>query len=451
MASASSQAETPFAAVTAPAPQVGPDASAPLDPLVAARLLGLPLSAYWEQPSEGEAVAGIGIAAERVATRLASALELLAPLSRRGNVLWSGAEARPLGPWFGGLAFDPEQAPGETWRGFPPSRWVLPELLIWRRDRRTWITAVGAYDPSEEVAKVQAALQARVDQVHAALTHAQAQVIPPAARTLTLRSERAAWDRLIARALRAIDGAELSKVVAARAIEVSAEAPFDVYAILDQLRQRSPTSTTFLLRGTSSVAFVGATPELLCRVRDGQVQTMALGGTRLGGAVTDGVWADDKERREHAAIVDGITHALRAHTETLHVPERPSLRTLGAISHPETRIDGRLKLGAGVGEVVRALHPTPAVGGTPRERALAFLRSEEGLDRGWYAGAVGFLGQGAAELRVALRSATVEDAQARVFVGAGIVEGSVAAAEWAETEAKAQPMLDALAGGPRGL
>jgi salicylate biosynthesis isochorismate synthase/menaquinone-specific isochorismate synthase len=371
-----------------------------------------PLSVVWSNPSRQLHSAGVGVLAEG-----------------GGEVRWlSALPPRPApGPWFGGWAFD-EQRP---WSGFDAERWVLPEVLAWWDGRQPWIAAFG---PEGATA---AQLTARLDTVH--------EVEPFTAGLSATRTEgdRAAWTALIDGALGAIDAGRFSKVVAARVIDVTATQPYPERAILKALEARHKQCWSFLVRGRDGRAFVGASPETLCEAREDILVTEALAGTAAGGQGT-ALLRSEKDRREHAAVVDGIRETLTPFTLSLEVANSPQVKVLANVDHLHTPIRAKLKPGVTALEVARALHPTPAVGGTPREPSVAWLRKHEGFARGWYAGVVGAMGPGHLTLAVALRSALVDGAKAQVFVGAGVVEGSTADGEWLETERKARAMLPAL-------
>jgi isochorismate synthase EntC len=153
----------------------------------------------------------------------------------------------------------------------------------------------------------------------------------------------------------------------------------------------------------------------------------------------------DKEQREHSEVVEGIRDALAPLSRALDVGAEPRLLELPYISHLRTPVRATLRPDVGLDQVLTAMYPTAAVGGAPRDAALRFLSAEEGWDRGWYAGAIGFLGPRGADLHVAIRSAWVKGRRGRVFAGAGLVQGSTAEREWQETEDKARPMLTDLA------
>jgi salicylate biosynthesis isochorismate synthase/menaquinone-specific isochorismate synthase len=180
---------------------------------------------------------------------------------------------------------------------------------------------------------------------------------------------------------------------------------------------------------------------------DGRVlETEALAGSAAPGQA-EGLGGRDKDRREHDSVVRYILSALRPIAERVTADSEPALLQLKNVVHLRTGIRAELRNGVTPGQVVAALHPTPAVGGVPREHALGFLHEHEELDRGWYAGPVGWIGPTRAHMAVALRSALVRGDTARIFVGAGIVQGSCAEAEWRETEIKSLAMLRALGGG----
>jgi len=228
--------------------------------------------------------------------------------------------------------------------------------------------------------------------------------------------------------------------------EMEAEAPLDPAVLLGALESRYPSCRGFLIRGRDAV-FLGATPELLCRIERDQVQADALAGSAPP-EQAEALPGNGKELREHRWVVDHITHALAGIADHVHRPPEPRVRALPNIAHLHTPVVARLAPGRGVADVAAALHPTPAVGGVPSAAALRFLAEHEHLDRGLYAGVIGWVGQGRAELAVALRSALIRGRRARLFVGAGIVEGSSPDAEWEETELKARAAPDAVGAPP---
>lgn len=256
-----------------------------------------------------------------------------------------------------------------------------------------------------------------------------------------------AWLDAVAHAVKEIESGELDKVVLARDHAVWSHHRLDPRWLAQRLAARFPDCFTFLVE-----SLIGATPELLVRRRGTEVVSVALAGTaprhddpdadaRAGAELL----ASDKDRREHAFAARSVTTALEPVCTHLHTSEAPFLLQLDNVQHLATEVRGRLTTGTGVLELVDRLHPTAAVGGTPRGGALAAIRRLEGMDRGRYAGPVGWVtGDGDGEFGIALRCAELSGARARLFAGAGVVAGSLPEDELEETRVKLRAMQGAL-------
>jgi len=321
--------------------------------------------------------------------------------------------------WFGG-AFAAASTAG-PWREWPRYEAWVPELLL-RCNGGGVLAAYGACD-------VWAARMA-------------AWPLPQAIATAAVVTASLDATTLVARigaAERVCSSGELTKVVVAGREDWGPVAEVDA----PLLAASAPAGTTrFLLAVPGRGVFVGATPETLARVVGDRLETHALAGTLAAGAPLP---PGDKLEREHQAVVAAICTALADHCEVVACARSPRRRRVGALDHLETVIAARLRAGLDVTNVVAALHPTPAVGGMPQQAALAWLARHEHLDRGWYAGPLGWTGPGGGEAVVALRSILVRDGTAHAFAGAGIVAGSQADAELAEIDAKLMPARRALA------
>jgi isochorismate synthase len=418
---------------------------------------------YWERPADGVAVAGIGVAQAIEAAGAAEAGYAWRALLESALVddVHGGEMAGPL--LMGGFAFAPPQAQsnertrGTPWEGFPAGRLTLPRLSL--------ATAGGA-----SVLTVNSVLSATTDveaETARLLRWCESISWPATARGLrrTPRSRRhggddvqvddllprGAWEALVEDAARACRTGVLEKVVLARAVRARARAPFDPAAALERLRGAYPNAYVFAVaRGPR--CFLGATPERLVRLRDSTVDATCLAGsaprgetpeedTHLGSALL----ASAKDRAEHAVVVRSVRAALEGVCGEVHSPDVPRLLRLQNVQHLYTPVHGRVSWPTCVLDLVQRLHPPPAVGGCPRGRALRFIREREGLNRGWYAGPVGWLDRrGDGEFAVALRSALVHGAEALLFAGSGIVAQSRASDEYVETCLKLRPMLNAL-------
>lgn len=319
---------------------------------------------------------------------------------------------------FGSFTFDGD-AEGSTL--------VLPRVVLARRGGRAWLTTIGD-DPFDAVTPW----------------------LPPGRirygdGTLTAPE----WQHTVARAVRKIKTGALDKVVLARDLMATAEREIDIRVLLSRLAARYPECYTFSVGG-----LVGATPELLVRHTGQSIESLVLAGTtaRGGGPAEDAargaaLFASGKDRYEHVCAVASVREALTPLCSALDVPAQPELLALPNVQHLASRVTGRLSDGASVLDVVAAMHPTAAVGGTPTGTALNVIRELEGMDRAGYAGPVGWIdARGDGEWGIALRCAQISGDRARLFAGCGIMGGSDPAAELAEAQAKLRVMQYALEG-----
>jgi len=382
--------------------------------------------------------AGSGVSA---ALRAAGHVELLESVAR-SEVLTEGGDARPPAPWFGGFAFDATAPVGRWWEAFPPGWALVPQLLLGSDGRTAELFAFARIDEHGPAAARERALTI-LTQARARLEERSAAGAPPSRPPRLRPQDRSAWDALVSEALAAFESGILKKVVLARAIELEADAPLAVPLVRERMRSIAGPAVEYELRAEDGTTLLGASPERLFTLEAGWLETQALASSAAPGEL-DRLTGGHKEAREHAAVVESIRTALLPLSSEVEIGGTPEPLALGYVSHLRTPVRARLRPAVTPADVVRALHPTAAVGGTPREEALAFLRTHERLARGWYAGAIGWLGADRADLRVALRCALLRGNTARLFSGAGCVPGSTAAGEWAETAVKARFMLRAL-------
>jgi menaquinone-specific isochorismate synthase len=263
---------------------------------------------------------------------------------------------------------------------------------------------------------------------------------PPTRYDVEAASTRDEWARAVADVLRLIDAGRTRKVVLAREVRVVADAPFDIAAVLAQLRRTQPGCYVFADRG-----FVGATPELLVRRSGPDVTCRPMAGTVPRGVDAQQLVASRKDGVEHDVVAAAVIDELRRWCDdVVAAPAAPA--SFADVTHLVTEVRGRLaRPSTSALDLARALHPTPAVAGTPRDEAVAAIAQLEPTERGKYAGPVGWVGaHGDGEFAVGLRCAQIDEHVARLHAGAGIVAGSDPDAEWDETSAKLEPMLRAL-------
>lgn len=425
-------------------PLVG--ASDLLSLVAAARRAGA-TAALLERSGDGVTLAALGAAWARDAAgdeRFATLRDASAALFAEAVV---DGDAAPLAIAAFAFAAAP---PAGDWSGFPAARAVVPRLALRRGGGEATLLLNVLVAPGDGPDAVARRLRGALSRLHAWRTSRGDAAASPSYQARPA-PEPAAWKRAVAAATGDIAAGTLSKLVLARTCRLEAEEPFACASAVAGLRQAYPTCTTFWLGGAAGDV-IGATPETLVRVGGRIAETAALAGTIARATTADAdqalaraLLASDKDRREHAIVVDALAAALRPLCAQLAVDEPPRVLRLANVHHLRTAIRGRLADRVHVLDLVARLHPTPAVAGHPRAAALAALAAREDLERGWYAGPIGWFdaaGDGAFD--VALRCALVRERRAVLYAGAGIVAGSDPDAELAETRLKLQPLLAAL-------
>jgi isochorismate synthase len=367
----------------------------------------------------------------------------------------TGPVPRGAGPvLLGGFAFADRRAVTATWRGFEGARMVLPELLVTTTPGGDWLTASGLTGASGGTAGPAARLGDRWQAMIAAVGADTGTVAPPAPlRIVRTLPDHAGWRDSVARLAGAVGRGRLDKAVLARQVEAVSAAPIDVPLILRRLCAAAPESTVFAV-SRNGRTFLGATPERLVARRGRDVRTVAMAGsTRRAAdeesdeALADAMLASDKEREEHAVVVEMLRDTLAPLTERLDIAPQPTVVRLRHVQHLVTPVAGRLREPLSVIELAGILHPTPAVAGSPRQLALELIADEEPFERGWFAGPLGWVDrEGDGDLVVALRSGIVADRHATLLAGCGIVADSDPDREWQEAETKLQALGTALGG-----
>jgi isochorismate synthase len=428
-----------------------------------ARIVGLEAKFFWERPAEQTALVGIGTAttvtttgSARFTAAAATWKRLLADAIIRRKAGREPHERR--GPLlFGGFAFDPLGPHAPTWQGFPDGLLILPQILVSVSASGAALTVNQLIQPGSAVERDVATIVADVMRLGAA---AQEVALPLAQENgllvITETPGAATWMERVAEVVGLIRQGAYEKVVLARSARVRKAAPmepFEVGVVLQRLRRSYPGTSVFALQ-RGECCFVGATPERLASIRDGQIHTMALAGSAPRGAsaaedqrIGQELLRSAKNQGEHAIVAAMVREALASLCTKVWVAEQAQLLRLQNVQHLELSFAGELLPGRSLLNAVACLHPTPAVGGFPREAALAAIRRNEQLDRGWYAGPIGWIGaDGAGEFAVALRSALIAGAEATLFAGCGIVADSDPQSEYAESQLKLRAMLRGLGG-----
>ena len=415
----------------------------------------------WASPHQAVSFVAVGAVLEHRpsgADRFAESARWWGPIAR--SMVSQDADGRPVSndapACLAGFALQPSPLRSDSWQPWGDAALCVPEVLLWTRNNRTSVVFTidsNRHDVAEKTHELRTKLSGWLD--GASPPDVEPATPDPIAQPHS-DSDWTQWrDRVQSAQQRMADGT-LTKVVLARAQSYSpADAhTFDPLATALALRNRQVDSTTFLICRRDGRAFLGSSPEVLVRLQDKAVETVALAGTRRRGkgrtdfALGEALMDSDKDRLEQQLVASAITDALASVTADLELSAAPELVRHPDVQHLRTAIRARLNGDATIFDLVQQLHPTPAVGGLPRDSALKWLGDNEHLDRGWYAGPVGWLTEtGDGEFVVAIRSVLMEPNTASAFAGCGLVSGSDPADEWEESRVKLQTVRRGLATG----
>jgi menaquinone-specific isochorismate synthase len=401
---------------------------------------------YFESSQSPVAIAGLGIAAQIGGSGKAWSAESASAVEEFFHrvVPVQQAEWLPAPILLGGRAFFEQMQPG-VWDGFPSAALVLPRYALVRLGEEYFFCANQA-EAQEDALRADA---------EAFLARFESALLPPPCMPDELVSEESAsgeWKSAVSRVVEQIRAGALKKVVLARPLQVTGNRALDVPAMLAHLGEACPACFRFMFEFSAGRAFAGATPERLVTVKDGTFATAAIAGSIHRGALPledealgEQLLASAKDQSEHAFVVEHIRERLAPFAAEAHFDPRPQLLRLPNIIHLKTAIHGALRPNQHILKIVAALHPTPAVGGAPREAALQAIRQLEGFERGWYAAPFGWVdAHGNGDFAVAIRSGLFHENRATLFGGAGIVADSDPQKEWDETAVKMRFLLEAM-------
>ncbi|GAB5560127.1 MAG: isochorismate synthase [Synoicihabitans sp.] len=410
---------------------------------------------YAEHPSEGTAIAGAEVALE-LKTEGADRFAQLQRFADEtfANAIGVGSVSAPFGGphIFVAAAFADVSEPGEP---FPALTAFVPHWQVARAGDST--TAVANFVVGAESDVV--AVAARVLRAHQRFSSfgvdARKVSSAPEIPTSFSQSESQDYCQAVTAGLARIQAGEFNKIVLARAVDLKSDRALPPLEALNGLRERFPECFSFSVANGRGDNFIGASPERLVRVSQGVMEADVLAGTiqRGRGAAADAargaeLRASSKDQHEHRLVLESIVRRLTQLDLVPEFPDSPHLRKLANLQHLHTPVRAALKDGVNLLDVLAVLHPTPAVGGSPREAAVKSIRAIEGFPRGLYAGALGWMNaRGGGEFMVGIRSALLTGSTARAYAGAGIVKGSDPEKERAETDLKFRALLEGLKSG----
>ncbi|MCO5316131.1 MAG: isochorismate synthase [Solirubrobacterales bacterium] len=407
-----------------------------------------------EQPDRRTAIAVLGSTRRVTATgpdRFREVAAECAHLSGEAVVLGEETPGPSSGPvWTGGFAFDDRGARTPAWSSFEAAAMTLPEISIQADPAGSSLTVNLMVGEGMDPARSAERITGRVDSLDRSdLGLLDPDPAVPVEVESVLGPE--IYEGAVAAAIERIRSGEIEKVVLAREVIVRAGRTHDPAALFAALRRGFPSCFNFCV-GTGYATFIGATPELLVRCAGRGVATVGLAGStrRSSDAAVDAHLAQSlldspKDRAEHEVVVKRIVKTLSRESIWVEAAGEPEVIKVANVQHLGTPIYAQLGRPRTAIELAGMLHPTPAVGGEPWEKARRVMAELEDLDRGWYAGPVGWMdGAGDGEFCVALRSALLCDREARLFAGVGVMADSNPADELAETEIKLGALLPLL-------
>jgi len=415
---------------------------------------------YWEKPIDEFSIAASG-ELERIISKGESRFK---DSSTRGKEVLSRVHhlsginhQNAVVHLFGGFSFFDENN-SNTWNSFQSSSFTLPEWMIIKEGNCTILTFIISVNKEHSTEKIYSTIEHQLSELEHILSANQYSLNTEKDKRFKLdvpgndSEEHLRWIDTIIKAKNAINDGAFEKVVLARQLKIKLNQKIKDTHILNRLRFQYPDCYSFLIRQDSESSFIGCTPERLASFNSKFVLTEGLAGSTSRGktASEDAILEynllhSNKDLREHGIVLEAIEENLEHYSDNVQHPISPLVKKLSNVQHLYTPITAIIRDGVSRTEVLKTLHPTPAVGGFPRNKAVSFIRDNENFNRGWYASPIGWINaHGNGEFIVAIRSGLIKNDEVRFFAGCGIVEDSDPQKEWEETNLKFIPMLTAL-------
>ena len=429
------------------------------DELVSGDLSPVPRIGYcWSRPLQGQFLAGTGVAARFIArgpNRFADLSERFQKLTDRWVRAGSVGTMNPVA--FTGFCFDPDEEPGPDWRGFANAMFAVPSVLFQRRDGASALTFSASQaacptetlDPDQQVELWLAEMSALLDED--SVRTGSVEQAPLQLHRLDSGDDEGDWEQRLALALKVIREGRIDKIVMTRRARFESSRAIDCTRVFRALEAGHPECAQFAV-SQPDITLLGVSPERLVSAMGKDIVSDALAGTAPRGRdpeeddlLAAQLTQDAKTREEHHIVVEQVCDSLAPVCTGIEVPGEPTVMRLPRVQHLWSPVRGQRKTDTTVLDLVARLHPTPAVGGSPRKEALEWLSQQGESQRGWYTGAFGWMDAcGDGELSVVLRCGVVRGTRVDLFAGAGIVSGSDPTQELAETEWKLLTMQGAL-------
>ncbi|PLT29317.1 isochorismate synthase [Peribacillus deserti] len=353
---------------------------------------------------------------------------------------------------FGGFSFDSAKNSSLLWDQFGDHLFYIPKYLLSIIDGQAYLTINALIDHEDDLSLLTESDKEKDELLEKALNYVE----QPAAQNELLEQIEVCpeeWKDTVQSAINEIRTTDLDKIVLARETRLRFQSDISPAPVLNRLAREQPTSFIFCYESGSDY-FIGASPEQLVKKNGTTLSSACLAGSIARGKTAEEddllgktLLHDQKNLIEHQYVVSMIKHAMETICRKVSVPDGPELMKTKHIQHLYTPVSGECTEDISIFDCVEKLHPTPAMGGLPKEKAVERIRELEILERGFYASPIGWTdGKGNGEFAVAIRSALVQGNEASLFAGCGIVEDSEPESEYIETAIKFKPMLSALGG-----
>jgi menaquinone-specific isochorismate synthase len=445
------EAPYPLLSITLPIAGIDPLAALELNPDYQEKF-------YWSHPEDSISISAAGKVMELKATgssRFKEISEQTLALKEKIQA-YTAIEHSMAGPLFlGGYSFNHHNI-GEVWKKFGAARFVLPEWMLVEIGNLHLLTL--AIEKKERTAdQIYQEVISRITDFlnlagHLKHTEQKFPAKPNILCTLQNSEDRERWIKNVHRAKQLIADGKFEKIVIARSSVLKSRQKPEPTLLAHHLREKYPACYNFLIQKDRDTSFIGATPERLASFNNGTILTEGLAGSISRGrsAMEDASLAHTlmksrKDRDEHQYVVQAIDSSLKPFSNRINRPRHPQIKKLQNVQHLFTPISASIKEGVQIHELIQELHPTPAVGGYPKETAVPYIQEIEQIERGWYSAPIGWFNlNGCGEFAVAIRSALLHKNSAELFAGCGIVADSDPEKEWDETLLKFTPLLDAL-------
>lgn len=348
----------------------------------------------------------------------------------------------------GGMSFDPLRKRSELWEHFPTSQLTVPAYLIVYENDEYYFTVNRYVDETDEVEQI----VREVNEIERTLQQESPTSFKHTQKIVyQIEKDPEGWKKSVQKAVNTIQHNEAQKIVLARELRIKLSERVQVGPLVEKLMETQRQSYIFAYEREDD-CFIGATPERLVQVQGNSLLSTCLAGTAPRGQngiederIANELLHDPKNREEHDYVVQMIKSSITPFCHNINIPEEPIVLTLRNLQHLYTPVTAVLNEDVTVFNLIKVLHPTPALGGVPTGKALQFIREEEQFDRGWYGAPIGWLDyNGNSEFAVAIRSGLVQSNEVSLFAGCGVMGDSDPEMEYKETAVKFLPMLTIL-------